>query len=294
MFGHYYKERILELNASDERGIQVIREKVKVFSQKKLSKINELINGQKVADIQIVILDEADLMTVDAQSALRRIIEDFSKTTRFCIICNYLTKIIDPISSRCAKYMFQPLSKDAQIKKINEILINEKISLEKHSVEYIIDICEGDLRRSINQIQALCTSLLEINGDNKIEGESGGINDQLIGELCGVIPSDRIVSTLSFLLRENLSSLEIFNFSEEFLAQGYDVQQLIKQLNDYIINGEILQFFKNLTEYVLCKMISVLVDFELYCLEGGEDTVELVNLFVKLREVFEVNKSIKK
>jgi replication factor C subunit 2/4 len=92
--------RILELNASDERGIQVVRDKVKKFSQKQISKLA----NKNVPQYQIVILDEADSMTQDAQGALRRVIEDYSGTTRFCFICNYVSKIIDPIASRCAKY----------------------------------------------------------------------------------------------------------------------------------------------------------------------------------------------
>ena len=100
LFGESFKERILELNASDERGIQVVREKIKKYSQRVIQKKTDIFN------FQIVILDEADSMTVDAQSALRRIIEDNVKSTRFCIICNYVSKIIDPIASRCAKFRY--------------------------------------------------------------------------------------------------------------------------------------------------------------------------------------------
>lgn len=96
----HYKSRILELNASDERGIQVVRDKIKKYSQKLATRIID----RKVPAYQIVILDEADSMTTDAQSALRRVIEDYTKTTRFCFICNYVSKIIDPITSRCAKF----------------------------------------------------------------------------------------------------------------------------------------------------------------------------------------------
>jgi replication factor C subunit 2/4 len=99
----YYRTRILELNASDERGIAVVREKIKSFSQVKAA----FIPGNKTPNFKIVILDEADSMTVDAQSALRRVIEDFTECTRFCIICNYVSKIIDPITSRCAKFRYK-------------------------------------------------------------------------------------------------------------------------------------------------------------------------------------------
>ena len=109
LFGvEQYKNRVLELNASDERGIQVIRDKVKSFAQRTIStNIN-----QKLAAIKIIVLDECDSMTKEAQSALRRIMEKYSKTTRFCLICNYVSKIIDPIISRCTVYRFKPLKID--------------------------------------------------------------------------------------------------------------------------------------------------------------------------------------
>lgn len=111
LFGKtFYKNRILELNASDERGIQVVRDKIKKFAQRKISKNPDL----DCPPIQICILDEADSMTVDAQAALRRIIEAYSTNTRFCIICNYISKIIDPLASRCVKFRFSPISVQAQ------------------------------------------------------------------------------------------------------------------------------------------------------------------------------------
>lgn len=112
LFGHeFFKQRVIELNASDERGINVVREKVKKFAQRKISKHPD--STFPCPPIQIVILDEADSMTIDAQAALRRIIEQYSSNTRFCIICNYISKIIDPLASRCVKFRFSPIARDA-------------------------------------------------------------------------------------------------------------------------------------------------------------------------------------
>jgi len=98
-------------------------------------------------------LDEADSMTIDAQAALRRIIEAYSTTTRFCIICNYISKIIDPLASRCVKFRFSPISEEAQAQRLQSICEVEQVKLESEQViEKLIKITEGDLRRSINTL----------------------------------------------------------------------------------------------------------------------------------------------
>ena len=108
------------------------------------------MESKSLADFQIIILDEADLLTNDAQSALRRIIEDNSSQTRFCIICNYVSKIIDPIVSRCAKFRFNALSEESQIKHLNNIAIEENMKIEKEIINKIQKVSQGDLRKSIN------------------------------------------------------------------------------------------------------------------------------------------------
>lgn len=114
-----YRTRILELNASDDRGISVVREKIKTFAQGQVG--SQKAAGYPCPRFKLIILDEADTMTPEAQSALRRIMEAYSKVTRFCLICNYVTRVIEPLASRCAKFRFKPLPTSSMIDRMNHI-----------------------------------------------------------------------------------------------------------------------------------------------------------------------------
>merc|ERR1719436_800918 len=133
-FGAKWKERVKELNASDERGIGAVREKVKTFAQ--LS-VGGVADGSR-AKFRVVILDEADSMTHDAQAALRRIMEEFVQATRFIIICNYVSKIIEPLHSRCSKFRFQPVGGDFQKQRLLQICRQEDVKLGPNAVEKLI------------------------------------------------------------------------------------------------------------------------------------------------------------
>jgi replication factor C small subunit len=145
LYGENYRQYVLELNASDERGINVIREKVKEFARSR---------SPAGIPFKIVILDEADNMTSDAQQVLRRLMELFSASTRFILIANYPSKIIDPIQSRCAYFRFQPLRKEDIVERLRYIAENENVDYDEEALDTIYEISEGDMRKAINILQS--------------------------------------------------------------------------------------------------------------------------------------------
>ncbi len=153
---NYNENSILELNASDERGIEMVREKVKKFSK---------WSGFADIPFKIIILDEADEMTSAAQTALRRTIEDASKICRFILIANNVSKIIQPIQSRCASFKFTTVSEEDVITRLEEISKKEKVKADKKGLKAIYEYTEGDLRHAINLMQATA-SLGEITEEN--------------------------------------------------------------------------------------------------------------------------------
>lgn len=158
LLGDAYKEGVLELNASDERGVDVVRNKIKTFAQKKVS----LPPGRH----KIVILDEADSMTPAAQQALRRTMEIYSSTTRFCFACNQSNKIIEPIQSRCAILRYGKVRDEQILKRLLEICAMEGVEYSDEGLGAIIFTTEGDMRQAINNLQSTWTGLGFVNPEN--------------------------------------------------------------------------------------------------------------------------------
>ncbi|XP_011193401.1 replication factor C subunit 2 [Zeugodacus cucurbitae] len=158
LLGDSYKEAVLELNASNERGIDVVRNKIKMFAQKKVT----LPKGRH----KIVILDEADSMTEGAQQALRRTMEIYSNTTRFALACNTSEKIIEPIQSRCAMLRFTKLSDGQVLAKLIELCQREQLSYEEDGLEAIVFTAQGDMRQALNNLQSTAQGFDTITGAN--------------------------------------------------------------------------------------------------------------------------------
>jgi len=153
MYGDSFPNMVLELNGSDDRGINVVREQIKDFSQSEMFS-NEIFNVNKKKH-KLVILDEADSMTYDAQFALRRVIEIYTTTTRFCLICNYSTKIIPSLQSRCITFRFSPIPTLDHIDHIKKIVKLENINTNNEVITEIIRLSDGDMRKSLNVLQSL-------------------------------------------------------------------------------------------------------------------------------------------
>jgi replication factor C small subunit len=146
LFGQSWRTFTLELNASDERGIDTVRDRVKDFSRYSRAAFGNV-------PFALIILDESDQMTGPAQTALRRIMETSSRTSRFILICNYSSKIIEPIQSRCAIFRFSKLDRQAMISHLCSIAQKENVTLAPEAAERIVDYAEGDLRHAINALQ---------------------------------------------------------------------------------------------------------------------------------------------
>ena len=145
MYGKGYREHLMELNASDERGIKIVRETVKTFARTR--SIGEI-------PFKILILDEADNMTSDAQQALRRTMERFTETCRFIMIANYSGKIIEPLQSRCAPFRFSYMSQEDQDRYLRHIIEEENVKILDEGYDAIFEVSEGDLRKATNALQA--------------------------------------------------------------------------------------------------------------------------------------------
>jgi replication factor C small subunit len=203
LFGEKWKENYLELNASDERGIDVVRQKVKDFARTK---------ALENIPFKVIFLDEADALTREAQQALRRTMENYSNTCRFILSCNYSSRIIDPIQSRCVIFRFKLLEKKDIMSVIKKIAESEKLKLTDDAYETLYEASEGDCRRAINLLQATASIALDINSEMILMISAGAkpkdikivLDYALAGDF--VNARDRL---LDVMLKESVSGTDI-------------------------------------------------------------------------------------
>ena len=251
LFGSEYQNRIKELNASDERGINVIREKIKNYAQESIS-VNDNLPPWK-----IIILDEADNMTIESQYALRRIMEEYSKVTRFCIICNYHNKIIDPIVSRCSLFRFKPIPDNIIKKQLGQISEIEKFNCTNEVLDKICSYCRGDLRKAINFLQR-CNNCF----GNKI-------TSMVIDEISGVVNQDMLEKFIKNCI--NKKEKEVLQFIEYFYYSGYSLVNQIYSLHNIIIKAKI-------EDKIKCKIILILIEIDQNLIKGSDELIQINKL----------------
>jgi replication factor C small subunit len=255
LYGEGFREHLMELNASDERGINVVRETVKTFAR--IKSIGEI-------PFKILILDEADNMTGDAQQALRRTMERFTETCRFILIANYSGKIIEPIQSRCAPFRFTYLSREDQDAYLRRIAGVEKTKLLDKGLEAIFEVSGGDLRRAINTLQAAASLGKPIDAD-LVYSVIGRANPADVrGMLDLAMKGDFIGS------REKLR--------EMILKYGVAGSDIIRQIHIEIFR------MSNMPDPWKVKLADVIGEVDFRLAQGSDEEVQLSALLARLVE----------
>ncbi|XP_065830400.1 replication factor C subunit 5-like [Oscarella lobularis] len=222
---------VLELNASDDRGIGIVRGPILSFASTKTI----FRSGFK-----LVILDEADAMTRDAQNALRRIVEKYTENTRFCFICNYLSKIIPALQSRCTRFRFGPLTVEQMKPRLEHIIREEKVTVTDDGVKALLTLAKGDMRRSINVLQSTSMAYEIVNEDNV--------------HLCAGHPlSGDIVNIITWLLNENFS-MAYRRIVELKTMKGLALNDILTEVHAFVIKIDLPQ---SVIIYLLDKMAEV-------------------------------------
>jgi replication factor C small subunit len=262
LYGDAYREHIMELNASDERGIDVVRETVKTFAR--VRSIGEV-------PFKIMILDEADNMTSDAQQALRRTMERYTETCRFILCANYSGKIIEPIQSRCAPFRFTFLPREEQDKYLKHIAENEGVKLLKDGLEAIFDVCGGDLRKAINTLQAAASL-------NK------PIDAKVVYSITGRAHPSDVQKMIETAMKGDFleARKQLRDMIQKYGVAGSDI---IRQIHTEIFRADIPEQWK-------IKLADVIGDIDYRLVEGADEEVQLSALLARLVEAgYEIRKA---
>ena len=242
----------LELNASDARGIDVIRTYIKDFAK-----------ARPPIDVpfKILILDEADNMTAPAQQALRRTMEKYTKNCRMILICNYSNKIIPPIQSRCVVFRFASLNNNDIKNRVKYVAKQENITLSPGGLNAIVDVARGDCRRAINYLQS-CGTI------------SKKIDQEVVFRVAGEVPSERIKEIIKIALQSQLQ-LSIKLLNDLIKEYGLSGQNIIKSIYKELYDLEIQEEMK-------IELSKLLAEFEYRLSQGGTEEIQLQSLLAKI------------
>ncbi|TGO42687.1 hypothetical protein BHYA_0006g00900 [Botrytis hyacinthi] len=283
------KSRVLELNASDERGISIVREKVKDFARMQLSNPSPAYRQKyPCPPYKIIILDEADSMTQDAQSALRRTMETYSRITRFCLICNYVTRIIDPLASRCSKFRFKSLDKGNAVVRVREIADKEGVRLEEGAVEALIKCSEGDLRKAITYLQsaARLVGAVSPEGEERHTADKMDVDEKMVTvssveDIAGVIPDNTIEKLVKAMQPRSRGVVyeAVSKVVVDMVADGWSGTQVVSQLYQTIINSELIaDSHKN-------KIVALFSEADKRLVDGADEHLTILDLSLRISNI---------
>jgi len=253
ILGEYWRDYSLELNASDERGIGMVREKVKKFSR--------FAGLDTEIPFKIIILDEADEMTSDAQTALRRIIEDTAKYCRFILIANNLSKIIAPIQSRCVVFKFTKISDKEILSQLKFIGKKEKIKADEKGLNAICDYTDGDLRHAINILQAAASS--------------GNVTESVVKSVVGLTKTNDVQDVLKLALTGKISDARD-KMIELIKVYGMSESDFLKYITQAVFNSK----SNNLEE-----ILEIIAKYDYRVLVGANPEIQLSALLAELAKV---------
>jgi len=252
IFGEAWRNNFVEMNASDERGIDVVRGKIKEFAR------TSPIGG---AGFKIIFLDEADALTSDAQAALRRTMEKYSAICRFILSCNYSSKIIEPIQSRCAVFRFRPVRAEDMKKHIQWIAKMEKLEVSDEAFDALVHVASGDMRKAVNSLQVAAAL-----GDK--------VTIDIIYQTTGTARPEEVKRLLVTALSGNF--LEARNLLDELMiSYGLSGEDVIKQIHK--------SFFElNIPDIEKVKLIDKTGEVEFRIVEGSNERIQLEALLAYL------------
>ncbi len=251
LFGENWRQNFLELNASDERGIDVVRVKVKDFAR-----------TRAIGDVpfKIIYLDECDALTKEAQQALRRTMENYTQTCRFILSCNYSSKIIDPIQSRCAMFRFRPLEKKEIFEVIDNIAKSEKLHIDEKSKEALYEVSEGDCRRLENLLQS-CSVMTD------------KITEDIIYSMASVAKPKEVKEVLELAVKNKFIDARN-KLQETMLAYGLSGLDIIKQIQKETWNLAIEDREK-------IRLVDKCGEIEFRMVEGADEFIQLEALLAQ-------------
>jgi replication factor C small subunit len=250
ILGEHWRDYTLELNASDERGINMVRERVKKFSR--------FAGLDTKIPFKVIILDEADEMTSDAQTALRRIIEDTSKICRFILIANNLSKIISPIQSRCVVFKFTTISDKDIVTQLKSIAKSENIKSDEKGLVAICNYTEGDLRHAINILQATASS--------------GNVTESAVKSVVGLTRTKDVQDVLKLALDGKISGARD-KMIELIKVYGMSESDFLKYINQAAFNSKTDK---------LEDMLETIAKYDYRILIGANPEIQLSALLAEL------------